>query len=461
MCEDRDDPAASARITLEQDKRGHSRKEIDPQKAYSLEELIDIAESNNPRTRIAWESAKQAAARLGMARSEYYPHLAALALVGDSRVINPFPKPLAPDGFVMVNTPTVEAGLALTYTVFDFGRRGANVDATTALQLAAQASFRRVNQDVAFSVITAYYNLLTAQERLEASRQIVKTATTTQEAAEAQLANGRATLPDALSARAAAAQAVYDLEASAGTEGVARVVLRETLGVEPSDVITIAPATSPLPARVMASTQELVKAASQNRSDLTALHEKLKAADAGITRAKAEYWPTLNLQAGVGQTAIWPHASYGTLGDANKTVWGVGLTLKWELFEGGLRKQETLLAESKRREVQDELHEKEDAIGREVWAAYLQFRTAVRQYEAADTLFTSANTSYDASLDAYRYGVKNLVDLVTAEQQLAQARLALVQSRSSLRVNAANLDYVTGNLLQSLPPVARPGAANP
>jgi outer membrane protein len=95
-----------------------------------------------------------------------------------------------------------------------------------------------------------------------------------------------------------------------------------------------------------------------------------------------------------------------------------------------------------------------------VWSAYLQFQTAVRQHEAAETLFKSASTSYDASLDAYRYGVKNLIDVVSADAQLARARLALVQSRSALRVSATNLDYVTGNMLRQRPPVAHPASAN-
>src|SRR5215475_4808200 len=34
---------------------------IDPQKRYSLLELIDIAERTNPETRVAWESARRAA----------------------------------------------------------------------------------------------------------------------------------------------------------------------------------------------------------------------------------------------------------------------------------------------------------------------------------------------------------------------------------------------------------------
>ena len=53
----------------------------------------------------------------------------------------------------------------------------------------------------------------------------------------------------------------------------------------------------------------------------------------------------------------------------------------------------------------------------------LAFRTAFRKHDAAVTLLESANSSYSVSLDAYKYGVKNLVDVVTAEKQLAQARL--------------------------------------
>jgi outer membrane protein TolC len=439
-----------------------SQTKIDPHKPYRLEELIDLAETNNPRTRIAWESAKQAANRLGIARSDYFPRLAAIALFGDQRFINPFPKPLAPRGYVMVEVPAVETGVGLEYNVFDFGKRGAKLEASKALRLAAVAAFQRTNQDVAFRVVTAYYDLVTAQERLEASRQIVKTAQTTQAAAEAQLANGRATLPDVLNARAAAAQAAYDLESSVGAEGVARVVLREAIGVEPSDAITIETlATFFLPTEVIASTEKLVETAIQHRLDLTALSEKLHAAKAEVKVAQSDYRPTIQLQASAAQDAIWPTVNYGVLGNANQTVWRAELKIQWSLFDGGLRKNEVRLADSRRREAQNDLREREDAIGREVWTAYLQFRTAVRQQEAAETLFTSANTSYDASLDAYRYGVKNLVDLVTAETQLAQARLALVQSRSAVRVNAVNLDYVTGNLLRHTPPVAQPVAVNP
>ena len=60
--------------------------QIDPRKVYDLPELIDIAQRNNPETRVAWERAREAAAAVGLVASTYYPYLAASAGAGYSRM---------------------------------------------------------------------------------------------------------------------------------------------------------------------------------------------------------------------------------------------------------------------------------------------------------------------------------------------------------------------------------------
>jgi outer membrane protein TolC len=435
---------------------------IDPSRPYHLEEMIDIAETNNPHARIAWEEAKQAAEHVGIARSTYFPKLAGMALFGDERIIVPFPKPLAPVGYVMVEIPTVESGFELEYTIFDFGKRRSQLESSRALQFAATARLQRANQDVAYRLVVAYYNLVTAQEKLTAIRQILSTAQTTQSVAEAQLANGRATLPDVLNARAATAQAAYDLETSIGDEAMARVRLREALGVEPSDEITVAkPISAPEASAVSNSVTTLVEAAMHDRPDLQSFAEKLRAANEDIKTARSSYRPQIEFQSNAAQQSIWPSMSQPNLGNTTQFVWNVGLKLRWELFDGGARRNEVLLAQSKQRQSVDELREKRDEVTRETWTAYLQFRTAARQREAAQSLLTAATTSYDASLDAYRYGVKNLVDLVTAESQLAQARLSDVQARSAVLTSAVTLGYTTGNLLRLRPVATQPTVAQP
>src|SRR5437763_9994149 len=70
---------------------GSSRVSINPRNVYNLAELIDIAERNNPQTRIAWERTRQAGAVVGLSESAYYPFLVASAAAGYARAFLPFP----------------------------------------------------------------------------------------------------------------------------------------------------------------------------------------------------------------------------------------------------------------------------------------------------------------------------------------------------------------------------------
>lgn len=436
-----------------------------PGHAYTLAELIDIAEHNNPRTRIAWERAKQRADRLGVARSAYYPILAGEAAFAGERIISPFPKPLAPLGYTLVRIPLVQPEVTLQYLIFDFGRRAAEVDAAMAEKLAAGANFIQTNQDVAFRVSSAFYKLVTAQERLQATQETLKTAQTTQDAAEAQLANGRSTLPDVLNAKAETAQATFDRESAEGDEKIARVSLTEEMGVEPTPDISIdSQPNAALPELLTMPVNELMERAMTGRPDLQAQALEIRAADAAVRAAKAAYRPTIGFSGTAAQTAIWPTASYGVLGSADKPTWMAGISIDWRLFDGGARKNQLAEAQSKRREAKDELTEKQDEATRQVWTAYISFRTALRKEDAAVALLESANASYSASLDAYKYGVKNLIDVVTAEKQLALARLSSVSARSELLLEAVDLEFVTGNLLRRQPPatkVKEQGSAKP
>ncbi|MGB8538098.1 MAG: TolC family protein [Acidobacteriaceae bacterium] len=426
---------------------------LDPVHPYTLAELIDVAEHHNPGTRTIWERAKQRARELGFAKAVYYPELDGLAVFGDERSINPFPKPLAPRGYVTVEAAKVQPGLTLQYLIFDFGKRKAGVDSAQAEKLAAGADVIQVNQALAFRVASAYYELVTAQERLQAAEDTLRTAQTTQDAAENRLNNGLATLPDVLNARAETSQAVFDEESADGNEKIARVRLAETVGADPSpDIVIDGQRSAPLPEKLTMSIEALIHRAMENRPELMAQTLRIRSAEARIRAARAEYKPQIVLSASGAQTSLWPSADYGQLGGASEPTWSAELGLHWRVFDGGVRKNELLIAESKRREAEDELTTEDDETTREVWTAYIAFRTALRQHDAAVALLESANEAYSASLDAYKYGVKNLVDVVTAENLLARARLSSVSARSELFLEAVNLEFATGNLLRNQPP---------
>jgi outer membrane protein len=121
---------------------------IEPERTYSLAELIDLADAHNPETRVAWENARAQAASIGIARSELFPTLSAVALAGVDRQEAPFGSQ-----FYRQTIPNFQISLNLNYTIFDFGARRGRIDAERARLLAANFTFNNVHRELIDDVV--------------------------------------------------------------------------------------------------------------------------------------------------------------------------------------------------------------------------------------------------------------------------------------------------------------------
>jgi outer membrane protein len=93
-------------------------------------------------------------------------------------------------------------------------------------------------------------------------------------------------------------------------------------------------------------------------------------------------------------------------------------------------------------------------VADQVWAAYSNLNTALRQRQAATALVEAASQSYDAALQSYNYGLRNLLDVTAAQRTLAQARSADVRARTQVLSALAELAFRTGDSIQ--PNATRP-----
>ncbi len=120
---------------------------IEPDRVYSLAALIDLAETHNPETRVAWEGARAQAAALGIARSELFPALAAVALAGVER-----DEAGLGARFYRQTNPAFQLSLDLNYTIFDFGARRGRINAESARLLASNFGFNDVHRQLIYDV---------------------------------------------------------------------------------------------------------------------------------------------------------------------------------------------------------------------------------------------------------------------------------------------------------------------
>jgi outer membrane protein len=439
--------------TIKADARTFSEAKLnfDPEKIYSLPELIDLAESHNPETRVAWERARAQAAAWGVGRSKLYPTVAAAVLAGVTR-----DEPYVADRFFRQTIGDFQVALNLNYTIFDFGARAGRIDAAKAEALAENFAFNDTHRTVIYQVEEYYYQLLNALGQEDAARASLSNAQAVQQAAEERLNNGLATLPDVLEARSSTAQAEYELQSVLGAEQIAAGKLATALGAFATATIHVQPLKElAIPDSVDESVDVAIDRALAQRPDLMQQVAEVRAANSRVKESRAAYFPTLSFTA-----SPTPQSSYGL---QQPFHWGhtaalsgdLALNLSWTVFDGGARKNRLMQAQANAHQAEAQVSLTRDQIANEVWAAYSDLNTALRQREAATALFEAANRSYDAVLESYNYGLRNLLDVTAAQRTLAQARATDVLARTQVLTALADLAFRAGDSIQ--PNAARPG----
>jgi len=83
----------------------------------------------------------------------------------------------------------------------------------------------------------------------------------------------------------------------------------------------------------------------------------------------------------------------------------------------------------------------------DVWSSYYAMKTATQRVQTTRDLLASAKQSADVADGRYKAGVGSILDLLTTQASLAQARAEEVQSRSLWFLAVAQLAHATGALV--------------
>ncbi|HTW89776.1 MAG TPA: TolC family protein [Candidatus Binataceae bacterium] len=415
-----------------------------------LTELLDYALANNPSTRSAWRSAEAAAAVAGEARAPYYPIISAQSDSGYQRLVD-----LVPKHWGTLKTWQSRNILSLDYDLIDFGRRDAASSSALNELVAANLLFNRDVQEVVFNVERSFYEVDAAQAGVEAADATVKLATTDSKATELRRKHGLATAPEVLLARQRDAQADYDLENSRLAVSLAQADLAVALGVRADNAPEVALLKDqPLPHSLGADVEHLIDSAMRARPDLAAKVSTVRARQADVDLAHASLYPTLGLTSFYGEQAFTYRLSNPETPtfSAMAPEYGAGVSLKWDIFTGFSRVNSIKEAEARRDAARADLKGAELDVAANVWRAYFTYRTAQRKYDFAQALLVASQSSYNSNFRSYGLGLATIVDLLSAERELAAARFTIIQSKAELLISAAAVRYATG----AIPPEANP-----
>lgn len=432
--------------------------------ALNLAELIDIGLQNNPSTKQTWAMARAAAAQYGIVLSDFYPNVQFTSQY--TRIRGSFGPPTvfsstpaiednaatAADGTPSLSAATVTttsnslysttAGpdVELTYTLFDFGQRTSAAIAAREALYFADWSHNQEIQTVIQAIMDDYYTYLYQLKVLHSNEANLENACASLDAANQKFALGLAALGDVAQARTHYLQTKINLTTQKQNVENAFALLAVDLGLPAHIGFKV----QPMPEEVFAepmleSVDQLVAIAQTQRQDLLAAQADLRSKDALILNARRAVYPVLATSLDIGK--------YWFQGQQQESYhWVAELSLSFPLFQGFFYKNSLKKAIARREQSAAQLLQTELGIIQTVTTSHMFIKTSAQNLQDTDEYLKSAELEFNIALSSYKAGTKTILDVLSAQSSLADARSKRAEAQKNWYTSLAALAYATGSL---------------
>jgi multidrug efflux system outer membrane protein len=411
----------------------------DPQ----LQAVIARALANAQDLRIAMANVQIAHGEYVAQRADLLPHIAATASATQSRG-------RAPAGGTARTTRGYSADIGFSAFELDlFGRLRSLSHAAQDRYFASEAGVRAARLTLVGEVAGAYLTLATDRSQLAIARNTVASAERTVELTRARLTGGVAPRTDLTQAETLLDQARSDVAALTTQVAQDRNALELLVGAPvpdadlPASIEAVAGQVGEVPAGL--DSRILLR-----RPDVVEAEYGLRAANAQIGAARANFFPTISLTGLAG--AASPQLS--RLFSGGNSTWQFGGGAVLPIFEGGANVGGLAAAKGQRELALAQYQQAIQRAFRQVADALARRGTIDDQMAAQTDLERAAAEAYDLAQARYREGIDPYLNTLVTQRTLYDARRSLAETRLAQAQNLVALYQALGGdqLIDTLPP---------
>ncbi len=406
----------------------------DRMQRLTIGDVVDLALGNSPQTRTTWAQARASAAVYASARGHFLPSLELDGTGGPIKAISTNP------AFFPSTRSSFTTTLNLSYVLLDFGQRGGAMAAAHEALFAADLTHNATVQGVVLQAEGAYFSYQASRGLFDAADAAVKTAEANLAAADRRHEVGLATIADVLQARTALAQSKLNSQTAGGNVQAARAQLALALGLAANARFDAAPDTGMAPVVQMTENiDSLIERAVRERPDVAAARAVARQSQAQVRQARSAALPSFTLGANEGKVqSSLPQLS----GNTYALTFGVAIPL----FSGLSKESDIAAAKETAAAAASRAEQTRLVAIAQVFTSYYGLQTATQRVATSAELLTSAVQSEDVARGRYAEGVGSILDLLTAQSALADARAQSVLSRWTWYASLAQLSRDAGVL---------------
>jgi outer membrane protein len=400
---------------------------------------VQIVLTRNPQIVQATEALNVAKARTRELESSLYPSVNAVASFSN---IGPEAKMTIPGlgSFELYPQNNYDGHIGANYTIYDFGRRSKTIETLKVSEDLALDRLTNVKTELSYQVLQLFDAIIFLRQSDEVMNEELATLDKHLDVVRKKVETGSATDFDVLkteSQRAAAQSRFIDIS---NTLFKQQITMRQLLGLA-SDAPLVLEGDIDA-SGVQSNPDSLVAAALANRGDYTLAGRSKTLAHLQFETAKLENMPQFDIR-----TLAGFKNGYSPDNTALKFNWAIGVQISMPIFDGWRNKNRRLGAQSNENIADAVLSDLEQRIKTEVLQAKSDVDAALAKIDVSAIQLKLAAQALSIAQIKFESGVLTNTDVLDAEKDYSQARLANFQSKYAYRISLYTLDKATGKKL--------------
>lgn len=325
------------------------------------------------------------------------------------------------------NGRNLNAGLDVSYPLFNGGRVRNSIRAADERVLAGRANLRATEGDVFTEAVGAYMDVIRDRSIVALNRNQVTVLQTNLQASRDRFEVGDLTRTDVAQSEARLSLAQSALATAQGRLNSSEENYRRVIGVLPDE---LAPP-NPLPA-LPATPDAAVEIALANNPDLVSISRQIRAAGLDVNVIRADRLPTLSaIASGRATNYLGTADTQFNSPDAPETVTqtGVGVQARIPIYQGGLPGARIRQAQAQQSQLLEQGVAVERSVVAQTRAAFSSYRAAQEAIESNEIAVAANSLALEGTRAEQSVGTRNVLDVLNAEQELLNSQVALVTAR--------------------------------
>jgi outer membrane protein len=331
---------------------------------------------------------------------------------------------------------SLSLSLSIEQPIFDGFRTRNGIAAAETAVLAGREALTGTEQDVLLAVVSAYMNLVRENAIVGLSAQNLEFLREQLRAARNRLDVGEGTQTEVAQTQAREATAMADYAAAVANQTAARAVYEQVVGHAPNSLSTAPPVSSLLPR----NSELAVQMALESHPDIRVALYNVDTAGINLEIAEGALWPTVSMSAGASRSED-PFSP-----DDARLSGQIGATVRLPIFSGGERSSGIREAKERLGQREIDLAVARARIRADVISAWGDLEAATAQVRAAEAGVAASQLALSGIVQERDVGQRTTLDVLDAQQDLLDARTALVRAQRDRVVASYALLAAVGGL---------------